>query len=100
MDNFFNISFSNLFLEKHGENVFKNITAIIEQENSYSSNNNHVELVFKIAFLDYFGLNVLQIKDLIYDTMKLKDINIDDLKLRHKKSISEIQKYIKGVTHI
>lgn len=53
---FFDMKFSTLFLEKHGKEEFENISKQIIQEKQLITDNsdNYIEVVFKIAFLDFF----------------------------------------------
>ena len=53
---FFDMNFSTLFLDKHGKEIFEKISKQITQEKIDICDNNYIEIVFKIAFLDFFGL--------------------------------------------
>ena len=92
---FFVMKFSELFCEKHGEQLFNNICNKIVLENNNNSKE-YIELVFKFAFFDFFGLDILTIKNLIKDTMLIQDVNIEEIKSVHKYSIQEIQKYLQS----
>lgn len=92
---FFNMNFSELFKEKHGINVFHDISNKILLENSIDSSN-YIELVFKIAFFDFWGLDESVIQNIINDTMLLQNISIKNLKFIHQNSIKNIQKYLQS----
>lgn len=93
---FFNMNFSTLFSEKHGKQEFDNISEQILREKPLTNNNNYTEVVFKVAFLDFFGLDDSTIEKMIKDIMKFPNVNIAEIKSVHKASISEIQKYLKS----
>ncbi len=95
---FFDMNFSTLFLEKHGKLAFKDIEKHIIQESSICYNHEYIEIIFKIAFLQFFGLAPNQIKKMVENIMPGQQINIDDLFSKHKKSISTIQKYLQVAT--
>ena len=95
---FFYMNFSELFLEKHGKSNFDNIQKQIIQENSTGYNDSYIEVIFKIAFLEFFGLAPNEIKKMIEDIMPDQKINIEDLFFKHKESISIIQKYLQVAT--
>lgn len=96
---FFNMNFSELFKEKHGIQLFNNIINQIVIENSNINNKNCIEIVFKVAFFDFFGLDENTIKSLIRDTMQNQTVNIKEVKSIHKHSIKQIQKYLKSATN-
>ncbi len=93
---FFDMKFSTLFLEKHGKEDFEKINKRILQEKQLLTDNNddYIEIIFKIAFLDFFGLDDNGIKGMVQDIMNCEQINIEQMKKIHKNSISEIQKYL------
>ena len=93
---FFDMNFSTLFLDKHGKEIFEKISKQITQEKIDICDNNYIEIVFKIAFLDFFGLKDWQIKKMIEDFMKCQNVNIEKIKTIHKNSITEIQKYLQS----
>ncbi len=93
---FFNMNFSELFKKKHGKNLFNDICKQIILENLDSSNEHYIELVFKVAFFDFFGLNEFVIKNLIRDTMFIQNFNFKEIKIIHKNSIKRIQKHLKS----
>ena len=96
---FFNMNFSGLFKEKHGNQLFNDISNIIQKESS-NIDNNYIELVFKIAFFDFFGIDNCTSEKIIKDTMLMPNIDVKKLKITHKNSIKEIQKYLKSATNI
>lgn len=93
---FFDMNFSTLFLDKHGKEIFRKITKQITQEKPDICDKNYIEVVFKIAFLDFFGLDNDVIKRMIEDIMNCHQVNVGKIKTVHKKSINEIQKYLQS----
>lgn len=67
---FFDMNFSSLFLEKHGKEKFDKIVKQIIQENSNEHDNNYVEILFKVAYLEFFGLDSFAIDKMIKDIMR------------------------------
>lgn len=67
---FFDMNFSTLFLEKHGKEKFDKIVKQIIQENSNEHDNNYVEIIFKVAYLEFFGLDSSAIDKMIKDIMR------------------------------
>lgn len=96
---FFNMNFSGLFKKKHGNQLFNDISNLIQKESS-NIDNNYIELVFKIAFFDFFGMDNCTSERIIKDTMLMQNIDVKKLKITHKNSIKEIQKYLKSATNI
>lgn len=96
---FFNMNFSELFKEKHGIQLFNDISNQIIIENSNINDRNCIEIVFKISFFDFFGLDEDTIKSLIRDTMQNQTVNIKEIKSIHNHSIKKIQKYLKSATN-
>ncbi len=96
MMDFFDMSFSNLFSNKHGDQIFNAISNRILQEISKKDDAEYVEIVFKVAFLSFFGLDDNSIKKLIEDTMSKQNVNVKEIKITHKNSIKEIQKYLQS----
>lgn len=93
---FFDMNFSTLFLDKHGKEIFEKISKQITQEKPDIYDNDCIEIVFKVAFLEFFGLTDWQIGKIIEDFMKCPNINIGEIKSIHKKSISDIQRYLQS----
>ena len=88
------INFKELFLKKHGEQVFKDIVKQIKVEYNGDCDISYIDIVFTVAFISYFGVT---------DTNKIhllggisKDIDIKNIQVIHKKSISIIQNYIEN----
>ena len=86
------INFKELFLKKHGEQVFKDIVKQIKVEYNGDCDISYIDIVFTVAFISYFGVT---------DTSKIrllagisKDMDIKSIQKVHKRSISVIQKYI------
>lgn len=99
---FFDMKFSTLFLEKHGKEDFDNINSqILQEKQSITDNSNdYIEVIFKIAFLDFFGLDNDTIRRMIKNIMNCDQINIEQMKRIHKNSINEIQKYLQSTMDI
>lgn len=93
---FLNMDFGSLFQEKHGKQNFENISEQILQEKPVITNDNYIEIVFKTAFLDFFGLDNNTIEKMIEDIMKCEKVNVMLIKHNHKKSISLIQSYLQS----
>ena len=88
------INFKELFLKKHGEQVFKDIVKQIKVEYNGDCDISYIDIVFTVAFISYFGVT---------DTSKIrllggisKDIDIKSIQKIHNKSIRIIQKYIEN----
>ena len=88
---FLKMNFGKLFLKKHGEQVFNDVSKKIMQEKLNNCNNDYVEIVFKVAFLDSFGLDEIAIEKIIKYAMSVKNINVKEIKSIHNHSIKEIQ---------
>lgn len=95
---FFDMNFSKLFLERHGKLVYDKIEKQIIQENSTRYNDDYIEIIFKIAFLDFFGLNLNETKKMIEDIMPDQQVNIEEISSIHKASITKIQEYLRKAT--
>ena len=67
---FFDMNFSTLFLEKHGKDKFDKIVKQIMQENSNEYDNNFIEILFKVAYLEFFGLDSSTIDKMLKDLMR------------------------------
>ena len=93
---FFDMYFNKLFLEKHWKNKFDKIVKQINAERREIGENSYIELIFKIAFLDFFMMTEEEVQALIADTMKYQNIDIEKIKKMHKKSIEKIQEYLKN----
>lgn len=66
---FFDMNFSTLFLEKHGKDRYDKIFRQIIQEKS-TANDDYIESLFKVAYLDFFGLDNDSINKMIKDIMR------------------------------
>ena len=91
------INFKELFVKKHGEQIFKDIVKQIEAEYNGDCDISYIDTVFTVAFISYFGVT---------DTSKMrllggisKDIDIKSIQKIHKKSISQIQNYIENTNN-
>lgn len=92
---FFSLDFSELFLNKHGEKIYTNICNMIKNEFN-NCNNEYISIVFKVAFLCFFGLDKQGSQKLINDYYPGKNINVSEILLNHNNSISEIKKYLQN----
>ncbi len=95
---FLNMNFSTLFLERHGKLVYDSINKQIMKENSTCYNEEYIEIIFKVAFLSFWGLAPNEIKKMIEHFMSGKQVDIGEINSIHKKSISKIQKYLREAT--
>ena len=94
---FFKMKFCTLFLEKHGKTIFDKICKMIEKENSEQYNEKYIEIIFKISFLNFCGVEEKSIKQMLNDNMDTTiPLNIKIIKELHKDSINEIQTYLKS----
>lgn len=94
---FLNMNFSELFLEKHGKAIYNKICMIIKEEKPNKYDNYYIASIFKLAFLDFWGLNAKQIKELVVGLQPKSEINVNELKKLHKNSILEIKKCLESV---
>ena len=88
------LDFSKLFLKKHGEQVFQDICNQIRGEYNGNCDTNYIDTVFTVAFISYFG--VTDISKIYLLGGISKDIDIKNIQVIHKKSISIIQNYIEN----
>lgn len=93
---FFDLDVSTLFLNKFGEKIFNDILDNIRMENPLFYNSFYIEVIFKLAFYDFIGLNNEQIKDFIIYEKEPLNLDIDNYKKIHKKSIPKIKKYLEN----
>lgn len=93
---FFNMDFSELFMNKHGEIIFNNICDMIKIETTNQINNNYIPIVFKLAFLEFFELpneSIIKMMDKYYPN---NEIDFNNLLSIHRNSINEIKKLLKA----
>ena len=90
---FFDMNFNNLFYEKHGKVIYETITKKIAQE-SPNYTNEYIEVIFKIAYLGFFGLSDNAIQQMIKDIMPNQKVDVVNMKKLNTSSIKEIQKYL------
>lgn len=88
---FLKMDFSKLFLEKFGRIVFEKIVEQIKNENKENKENDEIKIIFKIALLDYWGIEEKNIPLIIQEKIDIKKI-----KITHKNSINIIKEYIKN----
>ena len=88
------INFKELFLKKHGEQVFKDIVKQIKVEYNGDCDISYIDTVFTVAFISYFGVTDINKIRLLGGISK--DIDIKNIQVIHKKSISIIQNYIEN----
>lgn len=91
---FFEMNFSILFMEKHGKNIFYQIRKQILQESYKKISAESIEIIFKIAYLSFWGLNTSMIMQLLKEILPNNRINVEELQLLHHKSICKIQSYL------
>lgn len=91
---FLKMKFSELFLKKHGKDIFDNICKQIKEESKIDISEDYIEIIFKISLLDFFGLNNSQIQKFLKEKESVS-IDVNNLQKIHKKSISNIIKYVK-----
>lgn len=92
---FFDMNFSKIFLEKHGEVVYNKIIDEIIKEEANKIDNTSIEIIFKVAFLSFLGIEESQIKNMLDDIYKNNKINVEEILIIHSKSINLIKKYLK-----
>ena len=88
------INFKELFLKKHGEQVFKDIVKQIKVEYNGDCDISYIDIVFTVAFISYFGVTDINKIRLLGGISK--EIDIKNIQVIHKKSISIIQNYIEN----
>ena len=88
------INFKELFLKKHGEQVFKDIVKQIKVEYNGDCDISYIDIVFTVAFISYFGVTDINKIRLLGGISK--EIDITNIQVIHKKSISIIQNYIEN----
>ena len=94
--NALDINFSKLFYEKHGKDIFENITKDIKSEYNSNCDKTYIDIIFSVAFLTYFGITDNRRLALMLGASKDKSTDIENIRRMHKKSIFKIQKYIKS----
>ena len=88
------INFREIFLKKHGEQIFQDICNQIRLEYNGNCNVNYIDIIFAVAFISYFGVTDISKIHILADISK--DIDIKNIQKIHKKSINIIQKYIEN----
>lgn len=86
------IDFSEIFLRKHGDKIFQDISNKIKEESKNNCDIQYIRVVFAIAFLTYIGVDDINKIHLLGNISK--SIDIRDIQNIHKDSISQIQNYI------
>ncbi len=94
----FLIDFCSLFIEKHGQKIFDNICNIIKTEYLTKYNEEYLQIIFKIALLDFWGMSDDQITKFLKDINNIDNVNITNIKKIHKNSIKTIQQYLDSAT--
>lgn len=87
------IDFSEIFLRKHGDKIFQDISNKIKEESKNNCDIQYIRVVFAIAFLTYIGVDDINKIHLLGNIPK--SIDIRDIQNIHKKSILKIKEYIK-----
>lgn len=89
---YLDIEFSKLFKDKHGIKIYNDIISRILQESKSICDNNYIGAIFRVAFLDYFGLDETALNNMLKDLNCNEDIsNINQI---HKNTINNIRNYI------
>ena len=86
------IDFSEIFLRKHGDKIFQDISNKIKEESKNNCEIQYIRVVFAIAFLTYIAVDDINKIHLLGNIPK--SIDIRDMQKIHKDSISQIQNYI------
>ena len=58
----------------NGKKVFENIRNKIVQEESSSCNDEYIEIIFKVAFLDFWRIEDFKIDKILKDIMRCKNL--------------------------
>ena len=87
------INFREIFLKKHGEQIFKDIVKQIEAEYNGDCDISYIDTVFTVAFISYFGVTDISKIRLLGGISK--DVDIKNIQNIHKTSINRIQQFIK-----
>ena len=78
------IDFSEIFLRKHGEKVFQDITNQIKTENKNNCDTKYIDIVFAVAFLTYLEVDNI---NKIYRLANIpKNIDIESIQNLFQKS--------------
>lgn len=91
---FLDMNFNELFMKKHGKEVFNQIKNQIIQECFKQVSDEYIEMIFKIAYLNFWGISNMIIKQIIKDVLPNQQINVQEIQNIHKISIDNIQKYL------
>ena len=86
------IEFAKIFSDKHGDKVFNHIVSLIKKERIEECNEDYIEAIFKVAFMDYFGLSKDELKKLLEHIKCTHGLEI--IKELHNVSIKTIQNHI------
>lgn len=89
--NSFDVDIISLFIDKHGKDLYDNIINQIEKEKDTTIDNEYIDLIFNIAFLDFIGVK----RKVINKMYQNKDIN-RILKV-HRSSMNMIEKRLASV---
>lgn len=95
----FEFNFSDLFIKKHGYNVYIKIKKIMTEEVREELLNDYIVMVFNIAYAKYIGIHENRIADFIKDILGGEEISnsaVKNILEKHQQSIKEILKYIKS----
>lgn len=93
---FFSMDFSKLFLNKHGKEVFDDISNKIKEDRGCECSDEYISGVFKVAFLSFFGFTEEQAQKLVDDIEINNKINVKEVFSIQSKSISIIKEYLES----
>lgn len=93
----FNKSFFELFINKHGKEIYENIKNNIIKEAEKNVSNGYISMIFNIAYAKYIGIHESRIEDFIKDILGQEEIAESDIKgilTKHEHTIKTITEYI------
>lgn len=91
---FFSINFGELFLNKHGKNVFEDFSKQISTEKGTDCTDEYINIVFRLAFLSFFGFDNEQIQKLLND--RNISVNVEEIMAVQSKSINLIKEFLEN----
>lgn len=91
---FFSINFGELFLNKHGKGVFESFSKQISTEKGTDCTDEYINIVFRLAFLSFFGFDNKQIQKLLND--RNISVNVEEIMAVQSKSINSIKEFLEN----